>query len=323
MDLFGPKLIDQYDRIVEVVYKDEKYLVRDNGAILRKKKGIRRSSVDEKWTFGRKHSSGYMRISDKYAHIIVAYAFHGAPPTPDKKYVDHKDTNKCNNRPENLEWVTWLENLLRNPLTRRRILNAWGSLDKFFENPNKFKGQESYKWMRPISMQEALVGEKQFIKWAKLETSQTDGYVNEFLASKSELKDLMEPINTDTESLSPLAVQRNWKTPAEFPNCPDSISSTPLEDYKKRLVPKSIFARDKFKESLLVTSEIGDNYLVVVTRSNEESPVKPWAVARISTEDGNFVHEAIKTCFDENGALNELDRLMGRPAVRESIENYL
>ncbi len=36
MDLFGPELIGLYDTIVEVDYKDEKYLVRDNGAIFRK-----------------------------------------------------------------------------------------------------------------------------------------------------------------------------------------------------------------------------------------------------------------------------------------------
>jgi len=32
-------------------------------------------------------------------------AFHGAPPTNDH-FVDHIDTNKQNNRPANLRWVT-------------------------------------------------------------------------------------------------------------------------------------------------------------------------------------------------------------------------
>lgn len=100
-----------------------------------------------------------------------------------------------------------MENLLRNPLTRRKIINAWGSLEKFFDDPNKFKGQQNNDWMRPISEQEAQYGKEEFIKWAKLESVQTDEYVNEFLASQNHFKQVMEPIDTDVESLSSLAVQ--------------------------------------------------------------------------------------------------------------------
>lgn len=39
------------------------------------------------------------------AHILVCKAFHGAPPT-ELHTVNHKDGNKLNNIPENLEWMT-------------------------------------------------------------------------------------------------------------------------------------------------------------------------------------------------------------------------
>ena len=42
-------------------------------------------------------------------HRLVAMAFVGLPPTPDHQ-VNHKDFNKSNNVPENLEWVTQAEN---------------------------------------------------------------------------------------------------------------------------------------------------------------------------------------------------------------------
>jgi transposase len=42
-------------------------------------------------------------------HRLVALAFHGVPTDP-KMVPDHKDTNKHNNRVENLEWVTRREN---------------------------------------------------------------------------------------------------------------------------------------------------------------------------------------------------------------------
>ena len=49
--------------------------------------------------------------------------------------VDHIDTNRRNNRAENLRWVTRLDNILLNPITCARIVQAFGSLEAFFENP--------------------------------------------------------------------------------------------------------------------------------------------------------------------------------------------
>lgn len=49
---------------------------------------------------------------------FIATAFHGEPPSP-QYVVDHIDTNCRNNRPENLRWLTRLENALMNPITRK------------------------------------------------------------------------------------------------------------------------------------------------------------------------------------------------------------
>lgn len=61
---------------------------------------------------------GYLRVmlqneGDRqrfHIHRLVARAFLGEPPT-DEHEINHKDANKQNNRPENLEWVTRQENL--------------------------------------------------------------------------------------------------------------------------------------------------------------------------------------------------------------------
>ena len=102
----------------ECTYKGELYSVRDNGSIMRhQKEGKKRRPQDGKWTFGTSTSKGYAMICGEGVHRIVATAFHGEAPS-DQHIVDHYDTNRQNNRPENLRWLTKLENILNNPYTR-------------------------------------------------------------------------------------------------------------------------------------------------------------------------------------------------------------
>ena len=68
---------------------------------------------------GCRKQDGYFVTSFSYAqtqmiqrvHRLVATAFLGPPPEPDRVYVNHKDGDKGNNAVENLEYVTQAENL--------------------------------------------------------------------------------------------------------------------------------------------------------------------------------------------------------------------
>ena len=127
---------DFYKEIRECTYKGEVYSVRDNGAVMRhSRQGKRIRKYDDVWTFGKiDEKTGYCNIGIERVHRIVAFAFLGDPPTP-QHVVDHIDTNRQNNRPENLRWLTRLENALNNQITRARIENICGSIEVFIKNP--------------------------------------------------------------------------------------------------------------------------------------------------------------------------------------------
>ena len=124
-------LLEVFDREMRCEYKNRQYLVHDNGAICRlPKEGCRPSKMDNVWSFGTKNpDNGYMIFTGNIrVHQVVCTAFHGPEPQP-HMVVDHIDTNRCNNRPENLRWLTRLENALNNDATRKKIIYLCGSIE--------------------------------------------------------------------------------------------------------------------------------------------------------------------------------------------------
>jgi hypothetical protein len=90
---------------------------------LKGKKTIPECILQQKVTSG----TGYLTVNLQkggtakrfYVHRLVAAAFHGEPN--EGQMVNHKDHNRQNNQPSNLEWCTHSENMrhaLSNPLHR-------------------------------------------------------------------------------------------------------------------------------------------------------------------------------------------------------------
>ena len=149
----------EYTRELECEYKGERYKVRDNGAVLRMtREGKPKRPKDDIWTFGDRIDRGYAWFCGEAVHRIVAIAFLGEPPTK-QHVVDHIDTNRQNNRPENLRWLTKLENILLNPITKAKIEYWCGSVEIFLADPSQLRGHENedanFAWMRAVSPTEA------------------------------------------------------------------------------------------------------------------------------------------------------------------------
>lgn len=180
-------MVDTNDFIQEkeCVYKDERYSVRDNGAVFRyPRDGKRPRKYDNLWTFGKPNDKhGYMEIASVRVHIIVATAFHG--PKPTKEYVvDHIDTNRHNNRPDNLRWVTRLENALDNPITRKRIIMRCGSIEAFLANPSLLRESDvtpDFSWMRTVTDGEAQVSKERLLAWAESDKQASGGALGEWV----------------------------------------------------------------------------------------------------------------------------------------------
>lgn len=175
--------VDDFKNELICYYKDERYSVRDNGAVLRHPLNEKRQRpTDNNWTFGKLNiRTGYLEIASVRIHRIIATAFLGEAPTKEH-VVDHIDTNKQNNQPDNLRWVTRLENILLNPITAKRIEIICGSVEAFLADPSKFRDKfqdPNYDWMCTVSIQEAQASKERLLAWAKSDKPLQGGTLGE------------------------------------------------------------------------------------------------------------------------------------------------
>jgi hypothetical protein len=299
------ELINEFEDEKRVVYRNETYHVRDNGAILRELRAPgRKRKLDDFWTFGRPNrATGYMTFSNQVVHRIVATAFHGE--SPGKQYVvDHIDTNRRNNRVENLRWVTRLDNLLHNPITRRRIEVAYGSLDNFFQDPSNTRGRElskDFEWMRAVTKEEADASRKRLKGWAESDAKPKGGRLGEWVYKNDAPSENQEEPVTKA-SLTPGSYQRNWQVPTKFPLCPSAQEGDVLSSYLERLTPGETFTKNAFGTSEVVTAERSNcGAIGVISRFNGDN-IKEFAVAYLVREDQIIIHENRGSFFTLEGA---------------------
>ena len=311
--------IDDYKEVKDCIYKEEHYSARDNGAVMRHpREGKRVRKDDNIWTFGKPNDkTGYMEIAGQRVHRIVAFAFHGNPPT-DQHVVDHIDTNRRNNRPENLRWLTRLENALNNPITRARIENLCGSIEVFLADPSVLRGHEkidsNFSWMRTVSSEEARASLERLNNWAKEHPKPQGGSLGEWVFQKqkantesrihtpafpnlrvnetsvpqeNEIKE-REPLKT--QSLTPNAVQLDWKYPVAFPCCPQDFSGNPLEAYMENLKEGAIFSTNNYGDSTILKFGMPQTDCLWVMCSISIG-FKTHAFTKITFKDDIFYHE--------------------------------
>jgi hypothetical protein len=246
------------------------------------------------------------------------------PPPNNQHVVDHIDTNRANNRPENLRWLTRLENALLNEITARRIELAYGSIEAFLEDPSKPNSETIFpdvSWMRTVSKEEGARTKSRFEAWAKSGSVPSGGAIGEWLYGTRERAGF-EPEPEEYESLTPSAIQVKWRVPTEFPGCPATVSENGLEQYAQNLRFGQVFARNDIYQSLVVQCALVEDGLVVLTHNPEENAIKDWAVAMITINGELFAHRSQHQYFSLQGALKTFCELTGA-SLDESIDDYM
>ena len=326
--------IDDYVQEKKCLYKGETYSVRDNGAVLRHSKNNKyKRKYDDTWTFGfSKNNNGYYCIASAVIHRIVATAFLGN--APDCNYVvDHINTNRLDNRPSNLRWVTKLENIILNPITCRRLEKATGlKIDDILANISilkKLNLPKNYNWMHTVSEEESKQSLLNLLSWAKSESNQLSKPIKS-LGEWIYNRQYIEKTEKDTvkessiiQSLTPNASQLHWKIPSEFPCCPAKISEKPLIDYLNELTREKIFCKNHLNTSIVLDAELYNNQIIVKTINKDEEAVNPWGVAIITFSNNLFIHQSFGTYFEEIGADKNYTTLLGRDWTGEDgIDDY-
>ena len=328
---FPDYMINIYKEEKQCTYRGENYLVRDNGAVLRLPKDNQRiRKLDNQWTFGKKdESNGYMFFTSKIRiHQIVATAFHGEPKRNDM-VVDHIDTNRCNNRPDNLRWLSKLENVINNPITRRRIINICGSIEAFLNNPSIIRENDlepNIKWMRTVSKEEAEYCKKNLERWSREDNNIYHGngigewifkekkhYTSE--ENKSPQNHHLNNVQDDNKddyvlSLTPSAIQYNWKTPTEFLLCPSSVNSEGLIPYFNKLQIGMLFSQNELYKSIIKDFAISEDKSKIWI-ALENNP-KGWALVYITIHKDKYLHTTYSKFFTEEGMMKYFTENQGK-----------
>jgi hypothetical protein len=260
------------------------------------------------WTFGKPNKGGYLLIVSEVIHRIVAYAFLGEPPTK-QHVVDHLDTNRQNNRPENLRWLTKLENILNNPITVKRIVFRCGSIEAFLENPSILKNYENedpnFIWMRRVTPNEAQISWENLINLNNkdnMDKSLIRRPLGEWIYNNPNYYSAQE-IPEFIASLTTNAVQKNWKTPCEFPLCPVHIVKNPIKHYILNLNLGEVFSKNQYSYSIIedfATSKDEDT-LWVICKSSDSNAIKPWTLAEVTYKSDLFIHSSLGSFFRKDG----------------------
>lgn len=193
-------------------------------------------------------------------------------------------------------------------MTKKRIEFICGSIESFLKDPSQIregKLNPNFEWMRRVTPQEAQACLERMQIWIKKDNSSTSGVkLGEWLFNPLPSKPFLNLTMKKPDlvmSKTPGAAQRKWCTPTEFPCCPQKSEEAPIAAYNANLSVGAIFCRNNFSTSKVLEAAIAnDGHSIFVMC--EQVGMKPMSLAKITFEDGLYVHASLGTFFTKDGA---------------------
>ena len=274
---------EDYSRETTCIYKGETFSVRDNGAIMRHSvPGCRKRKNDDIWSFGQKNTQGYAIWAGVRVHQVVTTAFHGKPEL-NTYVVDHIDTNRMNNRPENLRWCSRLENLLNDNTVWNLEYLTGIPVEEILKNPSILK---SYNLPKDLSAMRSV-------------TQREATLISEHLKERNKISALQihKPITYPKgikASLTSNATQPYKWADYEFPACPENKDAS-LEEYYANLNVGDIVTQSKQMFFIIEDKDWNrwNNRICLKTRTvrkDGDIPPKAYGVMVISKYNDYFIH---------------------------------
>jgi hypothetical protein len=124
---------------------------------------------------------------------------------------------------------------------------------------------------------------------------------------------------------TPGAAQRKWRTPTEFPCCPQEAEGKSLAAYAEKLKAGAIFSRNDFSTAVVLEAAIADDgqSIWVMCEQADAGALKPWSLAQVTHENGLYVHTGFGTFFSKEGAEKQFYLARGLEwAGDDSIDDY-
>jgi hypothetical protein len=169
--------------------------------------------------------------------------------------------------------------------------------------------------MRTVSIEEAESSKTRLLAWTESDNPLKGGKLGDWIYNRSLPKEKNEDKLGAINSLTPNAVQKaqNWRTPSEFPCCPQEKYENPITTYSKNLNIGDIFSRNQFTSSIIECFAISEdeNTLWIMCKSGEENPIKPYSLAEVTYQDEVFIHNSLGTFFQKDGAEKQFTLAQG------------
>jgi len=181
-----------------------------------------------------------------------------------------------------------------------------------------------------VSVEEAQLSKERLLAWAKSDNPSHRGNLDKWIYDRSVSIQSIGNVKVELEfinSLTPNAVQKavNWKTPSEFPCCPQKNTQNSIAEYAANLNVGKVFSRNQYTSNIIECFEISENKntLWVMCKNSEENPVKPYSLAEITYQNDVFVHNSLGTFSKKGGAEKQFTLVQGLEWTGENtIDDY-